>query len=77
MSKTTTSPGRFWVIRKPESGGTTVMKYETTADDPSSISIEIPESCIAYSVATRRRLENETIDTSVLTDEEKNILDVA
>lgn len=69
-----TAPSRFWVIRKPDSSGTVVLKLDTQS--PSETQFEIPDSCVAYSVADRASLDGLTTDPSVLTDAEKDVLGI-
>jgi hypothetical protein len=68
-----TAPGRYWAIQKD---GTTVMKRETIADDPSSISYVIPAGFEVVELDSLDFLESESVDTSVLTDSEQELLHV-
>lgn len=72
MPQKVTPPSRFWIVRKPDSSGTVVAKMDTKDADK----VEIPDSCVAYSVSDRAALENHTTDPSVLTESEREVLGI-
>lgn len=69
---TVNAPNRFWIVRKPDASGAIVARFDT----PEGAEVSIPDTCTAYSVADRATLEGTTVDESVLTTEEKQILGV-
>lgn len=76
MPKTVTPPSRYWVVKKPDGQGTVVSRFETIANDLSSISYQIPDSCVAQSATSRSALAKTYLDPSVLTRKEREILNV-
>lgn len=70
MPQKATPPSRFVLVRKPDSQGTVVAKFDVSGQTE----IEIPESCVLYSVSKQSDLANHTIDRSQLTDAEKEVL---
>ena len=67
------APGKYWLVEKD---GFPVQKRVTTADDPSTITHSIPESCDVAEVDSREALRDVEIDVEILTDGEKNILGI-
>ena len=72
MEKIASAPARYWVVRKPDEGGTIVAKFKT----PVGKHREIPEGCVATPAPEQNSesVSDLETDTSVLSDEEKRIL---
>lgn len=63
------APSRYWLVQKQ---GTVVMRFDTVGET----TVEIPDSCQAVEVADRSVLVSSAIDTTVLTDDERQSLGV-
>lgn len=69
MAQTVTAPSRLWVVQKQ---GTVVARFDTAGETE----IAIPDSCQAIEVPDRSVLITKTVDTSVLTDDERQALGI-
>ena len=72
MTQQITTPNKYWAVRKPDEEGAIVLKYTTVENYPK----EIPDSCVAISVASKSALHDMEVDQSVLTEHEKEILSI-
>ena len=63
------APSRHWAVEKQ---GTVVMRFDTVGETE----VVIPDSCQAIEVPDRSTLVTKTVDTSVLTDGERQTLGI-
>ena len=67
--KPTKAPSRYWTVQKQ---GTVVARYDTAGETE----VIIPDSCEAAGVPDRDALVGELVDTTVLTDDERQVLGI-
>lgn len=70
------TPSRYWVVTKPSAGGAVVARFDTAGETYIDERITDHPDFEVVSVAGKSELVNTTIDTTALTDEERDILGV-
>lgn len=65
------APSRFWVVQKR---GTVVAKFDTVGETVVDPEITDHDAFQVQGIPDRANLEGRDVDTSVLTDEEREIL---
>lgn len=72
MSK---APGRYWIIRHPDSQGAIVGKFDTEGETVIPEEVANHDSFKVQKVSDRSTLTNKTVDHSGLTESEKRVLE--
>ena len=69
-----TAPSRFWIIRKPDSEGAVVARFDTQGETLIDERVAEHDDFVIQSVPDRSALLDHEIDRSGLTDEERRML---